>query len=338
MQLFQRALTNREKMEPDAVLCLEMDIVLLLLQTSEIEKAKAKLEEYQSTIDSKKTSEAVAFSKYFRALAEYKKVTSSQSPTFSAMSAQVTSFTSPFPLLPYCQQIVGPAHEFYSAGIQFLSYAALEDLRGDEKHILARDMAIAALSGEGIFHFGEVLATPILGSLAGTADEWLQHLVMAINSGDVTQFTAGVTHYAAQYATLAPFHEDIRWKALLLSLITLVFERPSHSRIVSFQDISARLQVPLDQVEWVVMKGMALGLIKGSIDEVAQSVQVTWIQPRVLDIAQLSAINQQLGIWTEKYVATMKLKPQTISSFPLSYFIQLLWSLPFSNHSLSCFF
>jgi 26S proteasome regulatory subunit N9 len=41
-------------------------------------------------------------------------------------------------------------------------------------------------------------------------------------------------------------------------------------------------------------------LVKGSIDEVSQAVKVTWIQPRVLDVAQLSSVNQQLGVWIEK--------------------------------------
>lgn len=196
---------------------------------------------------------------------------------------------------------MGPAHEFYSAGIQFLSYTSLEDLRADDKHTLARDMAMAALSGEGIYHLGEVLATPILGCLTGTADEWLQFMVHAINAGDISRFKTLNVHYQAQYASLAAFHEIIQWKALMLALVNLIFDRPSDSRIIAFTDIATCCQVTVDEVEWVVMKSMALGLVKGSIDEVTQSVKVTWIQPRVLDVTQLASVNQQLGTWIEKY-------------------------------------
>jgi 26S proteasome regulatory subunit N9 len=269
MELYQSVLSNRNNMDTDAVLCLDMDIVLLLIQTSELDKARQKLEEYEPVINGKKTSESVAFSKYFRSLAEYKK-------------------------------IVGPAQEFYSAGIQFLSYTTLEDLRADERHSLARDMAMAALSGESIYHFGEVLATPILSCLTGTADEWLQQLVQTINAGDVSQFKSLTVRFQSQFASLAAFHEIIQWKSLMLALVNLIFERPSDSRIIAFGDIAARCEVALDQVEWVIMKSMALGLVKGSIDEVSQAVKVTWIQPRVLDVAQLSSVNQQLGVWIEK--------------------------------------
>lgn len=50
------------------------------------------------------------------------------------------------------------------------------------------------------------------------------------------------------------------------------------------------------------MRAMSLGLIKGTIDEVAQSVSVTWVQPRVLDTVEMATISSQLGDWVERYV------------------------------------
>lgn len=38
------------------------------------------------------------------------------------------------------------------------------------------------------------------------------------------------------------------------------------------------------------MKALSVGLIKGNIDEVDRKVQMTWVQPRVLDLQQVSRL------------------------------------------------
>ena len=38
----------------------------------------------------------------------------------------------------------------------------------------------------------------------------------------------------------------------------------------------------------LVMKALSFGLVKGSIDEIDQKVHMTWVQPRVLDLQQVS--------------------------------------------------
>lgn len=42
------------------------------------------------------------------------------------------------------------------------------------------------------------------------------------------------------------------------------------------------------QVELLVMKALSAGLVKGSIDEVDKRVLMTWVQPRVLDLQQVT--------------------------------------------------
>jgi 26S proteasome regulatory subunit N9 len=54
------------------------------------------------------------------------------------------------------------------------------------------------------------------------------------------------------------------------------------------------------QVEWVLMRAMSLGLLRGNLDEVEGTVSVTWVQPRVLNVAQIQLLNDQLGVWAEK--------------------------------------
>lgn len=67
----------------------------------------------------------------------------------------------------------------------------------------------------------------------------------------------------------------------------MTFKRASNKRVLSFEEISNETRLPLEEVELLVMKALAQGLVKGSIDQVAQNVHMTWVQPRVLSKQQV---------------------------------------------------
>lgn len=202
-------------------MCLDMDLVTLKLRLGEVEAAKGLLESAKEQLSSIKPSESVIFSKYYKAQTEYRKV-------------------------------VGPANEFYSAALMFLSYTNVEDLSTEERYILATDMALASVTGDDIYNFGEVLATPILSALKNSPNEWMLVLVEAMNSGNVDQFNHVVEAHRAQYfaqPALASKHESVvAQKIVLLSLVNIAFEKPSHERVIPFVDIAERSRIPLQQV------------------------------------------------------------------------------------------
>lgn len=47
------------------------------------------------------------------------------------------------------------------------------------RYNLAVDLSLAALTGDGVFNFGEVLATPLLAVLRSTPHAWLSELLQA---------------------------------------------------------------------------------------------------------------------------------------------------------------
>ena len=69
-------------------------------------------------------------------------------------------------------------------------------------------------------------------------------------------------------------------------------------------------------VEWLIMKALSLGLIKGQMDEIDQQVTVSWVMPRVLGKEQIEALGERLGEWGKK-VDGMKhyMDDQTIELF-----------------------
>jgi 26S proteasome regulatory subunit N9 len=190
----------------------------------------------------------------------------------------------------------------------YLAYTHVDELPAEEKYVLATDMALASVTGESIFNFGEVIATPILGALKGSPNQWMHDLVLAMNRGSIDDFNSLVNAnrdaYFAQ-PSLSSRHESIKKKIVLLALMNIAFERPSHDRQISFADIAQRTRIPLDQVEWVLMRAFSLGLVKGTIDQIDQSVSITWVQPRVLDKEQLGLLCGQLESWSARVRTTL---------------------------------
>lgn len=47
------------------------------------------------------------------------------------------------------------------------------------------------------------------------------------------------------------------------------------------------------------MKALSKDLVRGSVDQVERIVNITWVQPRVLSLAQISGMADQIGEWRQ---------------------------------------
>ena len=211
-------------------------------------------------------------------------------------------------------KVLGPPESFYDQAMSYLNYAPLPQKREDydeEKtkyyHQLAVDLCLAALTGEGVYNLGQVVSTPVLAILEGTPEQWLVEMLKACAKGDVLDFQKLTQQYAdpiAKQPALVHRANAVQEKLTLLALVNLIFEKHSSERTLGFPEIAERLHVPLEQVEWVVMRAFSLHLMEGSMDQVDQTVSVTWVLPRVLDSTQLQALASRFGEWAVKVSKT----------------------------------
>lgn len=197
---------------------------------------------------------------------------------------------------------VGPPQAFYEQGMAFLQYAppGSDTSSTTNYHQLAVDLVLAALTGDGVYNLGQVEQNPILTVLHNTPDAWLLDVLSACAAGDVTRFDQVTQQHAAamaQQPALLNRATAVQEKLKLLALVWLVFRKPPHERTLVFDDIATALHVPVDQVEWVLMRAMSVELLKGKIDEVEQTVEITWLLPRVLNAGQMQDLANRLGAW-----------------------------------------
>jgi 26S proteasome regulatory subunit N9 len=90
-------------------------------------------------------------------------------------------------------------------------------------------------------------------------------------------------------------------------LTQMLFARigPSGERTVPFQAIAEGARLQVSEVELLVMRALSLGLIRGTLDEVDQTLRVHWVQPRVLAKEQIGLMSERLKTWTETVQKTL---------------------------------
>ncbi|KAG7276845.1 hypothetical protein CRUP_007982 [Coryphaenoides rupestris] len=172
-------------------------------------------------------------------------------------------------------RIIGNHASYYKDALRYLGCVDIKDLPETEKQERAFTLGLAGLLGEGVYNFGELLMHPVLESLRSTDKQWLIDTLYAFNGGNVEKFQSFKSAWGQQ----------------------MTFTRPANNRQLTFQEIGQSAKIPVNEVELLVMKALSVGLIKGNIDEVDQKVQMTWVQPRVLDVQQIKGMKERLDFW-----------------------------------------
>lgn len=189
----------------------------------------------------------------------------------------------------------GDFDAFYEHALLFLSTSGITD-----NHVLAFDLCMAALCSSRVCAFGELAAHPILNSLRNTPNEWLANLIMLLNSGEtesIPEFNEKFAPVIQANDTFRAFLPIIQQKLALSVFLQLIFSRPFNTRVFSFSEISQTCHVAMDRVEILIMKALSADLVRGEIDQVDETLTVTWCRPKALDRARLIHLRTELGRW-----------------------------------------
>ena len=204
---------------------------------------------------------------------------------------------------------MGNYGQFYKSCLMYLVFTPTENVANDEGLKLATDLSFAALLGDGIYNFGEIITNNILTLLDGTDKVWLKEMLEIFNNGNIAGFAPLVNKnrqvIESQIENFKEQEQKLKAKLELLSLMELVFRRPAKDRTIGFNEIAKTIQRPVTDVEVIVMRAMSEGLIRGTIDEVDQVLEATWVEPRVLDAPQIKSMVDRLDTWKSSVNETL---------------------------------
>lgn len=192
-------------------------------------------------------------------------------------------------------KILNNYNDYYSNGLLYLS--SVTNLTDEEKNKLRYELCIAALLGDKIYNFGELILHDIFqeisqpsSSTTSSQYNWLYQLIINLNAGNVDNFN----HWLSIAIKKAPILEQhqifLKEKLTIMALLELV---SAHKKL-SFDIISEKTNTPIDQVELIIIKTMSLHLIEGYINQDQQYVVVSWIQPRILNLDQVKNLIQNV--------------------------------------------
>lgn len=191
-------------------------------------------------------------------------------------------------------------NNFYYTSLLYLSTVDQQEFQQEanieENRELSYNLSIAALLGDRIYNFGELLNHPIMATIAKDPQyKWIFDLLNALTLGDFNKFDNLIGVQIRKVPILAEHESFLRQKICLMTLVESVFAK--NIRTLSFDDISSASHLPKDNVEHLVMRAISLGLLKGSIDQVNELVIITWVQPRIINDAQISKMRDIIVDW-----------------------------------------
>lgn len=203
----------------------------------------------------------------------------------------------------------GTPSEFYKNALLFVHYTPAEWLTAVERENIAFELALAACVGDDIYNFGELLSHSTVSSLQSSQYSWIYALLVAFNEGSLAAYHSVISqnrHLLEQQPALVSKAHILEEKIRICAFLEILFQRPASSRMLSFTEVASATNCPIDQVELLLMRAMSLGLVKGVIDGVTHSVDITWLHPRVLQTPQLQILRDRLGTWAKTVDETIK--------------------------------
>eukprot|EP00466_Bigelowiella_natans_P000412 jgi/Bigna1/51516/estExt_Genewise1Plus.C_10293 len=190
------------------------------------------------------------------------------------------------------------ASEVFRHALLYLSYTPIDKIPSTERVEFAYDVSMAALIGKDIFNFGELLERPLVKVLDDSKYSSTLKLLEAFHNGDIKTYEDIMAKDGKAQPLLQANKKFLSMKVRILRLMGTVFSRSSRDRALSFKEISDACDTKIDEVEFLVMKSFSLGVLKGIVDQVAQSVNIKWVQPRVLTKGQIKNMGDRLKVWT----------------------------------------
>ena len=190
---------------------------------------------------------------------------------------------------------------FYNNAFQYLAYET--KLNDEEKLNLCYKMCSAMLIGEKLYNFEELIEKDFFKLMKGSKYDWISNLILSFNSAKVDQFLSMIEQNKKNIEEndiLKGKSDFLPIKIRIAALLELIFQKNKAERTLSFDEICKICMTEEDKIEYISMKALSHGLIKGYIDQADRKLYVNWIQPKYLGKEKIGVMKERINAWIDK--------------------------------------
>ena len=191
--------------------------------------------------------------------------------------------------------------KFYNNAFQYLAYET--KLSDEEKLNLCYKMCSAMLIGEKLYNFEELIEKDFFKLMKGSKYDWISNLILSFNSAKVDQFLSMMEQNKKNIEEndiLKGKSDFLPIKIRIAALLEIIFQKNKGERTLSFEEICKVCMTEEDKIEFISMKALSHGLIKGYIDQAEKKLYVNWIQPKYLGKEKIGVMKDRINAWIDK--------------------------------------
>jgi 26S proteasome regulatory subunit N9 len=205
---------------------------------------------------------------------------------------------------------VNDAGSFYHNALAFLQLIARSDdspywlkvlvPTPEQQSMWIEWICIAALLADNVYSFGGLVQHVLFHMPKQSV--WIYNILMIFHKGNLSDWNTYISSQAKDPVitnNIDFLNQKIRIMALMEGIWSISGSSNDPQHDMSFSTIAQLTHTPEQEIEFLIMKTMSLGLIRGTIDQVSQIVHINWIQPRILDIGQIRLMHKQVTKWQE---------------------------------------
>ena len=190
---------------------------------------------------------------------------------------------------------------FYNNAFQYLAYET--KITDEEKLNLCYKMCSSMLIGEKLYNFEELIEKDFFKLIQGSKYDWISNLILSFNSAKVDQFLSMLEQNKKnieENPILKGKVDSLPIKIRIAALLELIFQKNKSERTLTFAEICKVCMTEEDKIEYIGMKALSHGLIKGYIDQADKKLFVNWIQPKYLGKDKIGILKDRFNVWIDK--------------------------------------